>query len=82
MPITHAMKQGPAGETFVRTHQTGRVTGADAKHFMRLRRVAVVVSSAPLRVMMSFVIRMSGSNDFTRFFTSELEAQRWLCAKA
>ena len=122
MPITHSMKQSGAGESFVRTHQTGKVTGADAKHFMHLiapgqplhglpvlavlesgseldadarkmfsamgdpaakaARVAVVVSSAPLRVMMSFVIRMSGSNDSTRFFTNEAEAQSWLFTKA
>lgn len=124
MPISHAMKQSPQGALFVRTYQSGKVTGEDARHFMRLlapgqplhglpvlsviesgsefdpearkvftslgepadaanaARVAVVVSSAPLRVMMSFIIRISGSNDFTRFFTTEREAESWLHAPA
>ena len=40
--------------------------------------VAVVVNSAPLRVLLSFVIRMSGAVSSTRFFESEDAAARWL----
>jgi hypothetical protein len=36
--------------------------------------VAVVVASAPLRVMLSFIIRMSGAAGSTRFFPNEAEA--------
>ncbi len=36
--------------------------------------VAIVVTSAPLRVMLSFVIRMSGSAGNTRFFANEAAA--------
>lgn len=42
--------------------------------------VAVVVHSAPLRVLLSFVIRMSGAVSSTRFFESEAAAARWLHA--
>lgn len=40
--------------------------------------VAVVVDSAPLRVLLSFVIRMTGAVSSTRFFESEDAATRWL----
>lgn len=40
--------------------------------------VAVVVGSAPLRVMLTFVIRISGAGDWTRFFGTEAEALAWL----
>ena len=40
--------------------------------------VAIVINSAPLRVMMSFVIRVSGSSPYTKFFGNEPEATRWL----
>lgn len=40
--------------------------------------VAVVVTSAPLRVLASFVIRMSGASTNTRFFENEASATRWL----
>ena len=124
MPISHSLKQSPNGELYVRTQQSGKVTGEDAKHFMRLlapgqplhglpvlsvgesgsefdpearkvftamadpasaakvSRVAIVVSSAPLRVMLRFITRLSGSNDLTRFFTTEREAESWLHAMA
>lgn len=36
--------------------------------------VAIVVTSAPLRVMLSFIIRMSGAAVNTRFFANEGEA--------
>lgn len=40
--------------------------------------VAIVLTSAPLRVMMSFVIRVSGSSPYTKFFGAEDEAKAWL----
>ena len=40
--------------------------------------VAIVLTSAPLRVMMSFVIRVSGSAAYTKFFSNEDEAKQWL----
>lgn len=40
--------------------------------------VAVVVTSAPLRVLLTFVIRMSGAALGTKFFGNEVEAKRWL----
>lgn len=40
--------------------------------------VAVVVSNAALRVLLSFVIRMSGAVSSTRFFDGEDAAARWL----
>jgi hypothetical protein len=33
--------------------------------------VAIVVTSAPLRVMLSFIIRISGASRYTRFFGNE-----------
>lgn len=43
--------------------------------------VAIVVNSAPLRVMLTFIIRISGAAAATRFFSSEAEAQAWLDEK-
>ena len=40
--------------------------------------VAIVLTSAPLRVMMSFVIRVSGSGAYTKFWSNEDEAKQWL----
>jgi hypothetical protein len=40
--------------------------------------VAVVVTSAPLRVMLSFIIRMSPSASTTRFFANEGEALAYI----
>lgn len=40
--------------------------------------VAVVVSSAPMRVMLGFIIRLSGAAAATRFFGKEEEALAWL----
>ena len=45
-------------------------------------RVAMVVGSAPLRGMLSFLIRLSGANGATRFFDTELQAQAWLLTAA
>jgi hypothetical protein len=43
--------------------------------------IAVVVTSAPLRVMLGFVIRISGAAESTRFFAVESEALAWLDEK-
>lgn len=40
--------------------------------------VGIVLNSAPLRVVMSFVIRVSGSSDFTKFFSNEADATAWV----
>lgn len=40
--------------------------------------VAVVVSSAPLRVMLGFIIRLSGASAVTKFFGAEADALAWL----
>lgn len=40
--------------------------------------VAVVTSSAPLRVLMSFVLRISGAAQHTRLFGDEAAALAWL----
>jgi len=41
-------------------------------------KVAVVTSSAPLRVTMSFVLRIAGQANDTKFFGTEDEARNWL----
>ena len=43
-------------------------------------KMAVVASSAPLRVTLSFVIRLAGMAEHTRFFGDEAEALAWLQA--
>lgn len=124
MPVSHAMKQLPGGELYVRTVQSGKVTGAAAERLVHLMgpgqplhglpvlsvvesgaefdpearklfiamgdpargarspRVAVVVTSPPLRMMMSFITRLSGAAEVTRFFVDEADAQAWLGATA
>lgn len=42
---------------------------------------AVVVPSAPLRVMISFIVKVAGASDGTRFFANEPEARSWLFDK-
>lgn len=42
---------------------------------------AMVVASAPLRVMMGFVFRMAGAMSRTRVFASEAEANAWMFSK-
>jgi hypothetical protein len=39
--------------------------------------IAVVVHSAPLRVMMSFIFRVAGAHQRARIFGDEAEAERW-----
>ncbi len=45
-------------------------------------KVAVVTASAPLRVTMSFILRIAGQADATKFFSNEDEARRWLETQA
>lgn len=52
------------------------VVGADSQGLRPW--VAVVVGNAPLRVMLSFVIRLSGAGKVTRFFGDEAQARAWL----
>lgn len=40
--------------------------------------VAVVVKSAPLRVMLTFVVKIAGASAATRFFGGEGDALAWL----
>lgn len=42
---------------------------------------AMVVTSAPLRITISFVMRVSGSAPNTKFFANEAEARAWLEAE-
>ena len=41
-------------------------------------KTAIVVTSAPLRVMLTFVVRISGGAETTRFFSAEGPALEWL----
>lgn len=41
-------------------------------------KTAIVVTSAPLRVMLTFVVRISGGAETTRFFSAEGAALAWL----
>jgi hypothetical protein len=41
-------------------------------------KTAIVVTSAPLRVMLTFVVRISGGAQTTRFFNAEAPALAWL----
>jgi hypothetical protein len=40
--------------------------------------IAIVVFSAPMRVMLSFIIRITGNAPYTRFFGAEPDALAWL----
>ncbi len=41
-------------------------------------KIAIVTSSAPLRVMLSFVLRFSGASETIKFFSNEAEGLRWV----
>lgn len=43
-----------------------------------MSKMAVVAASAPLRVTLSFVVRLAGMADHTKFFSTEPEALAWL----
>src|SRR4051812_45403799 len=44
--------------------------------------VAIVVTGAPLRVMLTFVVRMSGAAANTKFFSNEPDALSWIDERA
>lgn len=57
-------------------------TETPAEGGSQLRKpIGIVLTSAPLRVMMSFVIRVSGSSSYTKFFAKEEEAKAWIIEK-
>lgn len=41
-------------------------------------KVAIVTANAPLRVMLSFVLRIAGQANDTKFFANEPEGLKWL----
>lgn len=45
------------------------------------RHVAIIVSSQALRVMLTFLVRIAGSAQTTKFFTRMDDAQQWLDAE-
>lgn len=53
--------------------QFGRGDGTEAH-----QPIAIVVFSAPMRVMLSFILRITGNGPSTRFFGAEPEAVAWL----
>ncbi|MDP1823055.1 MAG: hypothetical protein Q8L48_07435 [Archangium sp.] len=69
------------GATFSAEARKAFTAGNDGKSQAEMKPVAIVVSSAPLRVMLGFIIRMSGASDATRFFSSEADALVWLDEK-
>ena len=44
----------------------------------KVMKVAIVTSNAPLRVMLSFVLRIAGQANDTKFFANEVEGLKWL----
>lgn len=43
--------------------------------------VAIIVNSAPLRVMLTFILRISGALTYTKFFAAEAAGATWLDEK-
>lgn len=41
-------------------------------------KIAIVTPNAPMRVMLSFVLRITGSGGHMKFFSNEAEALAWL----
>ena len=75
LPLLHVMASKVAFAPEARKVFAG-ITGADGKR----SKMAVVASSAPLRVTLSFVLRLAGMAEHTRFFANEPEGHRWLQA--
>lgn len=44
-------------------------------------KIAIVTPNAPMRVMLSFVLRVTGGGGHIKFFPDEAEALRWLEAR-
>lgn len=70
MPLNYAVKKSPSGMSYVRTISSGTVTGDEAQHLM--------VTNGPLRIVLSFIIRMNRSIGATRFVATEEEGLKWL----
>jgi len=51
------------------------ISGADDEE---KSKIAVVAQSAPVRVTLSFVLRIAGMSEHTKFFSKEAEAVSWL----
>lgn len=70
------------GATFSAEARKAFTSGNDGTNDMTdLKPVAIVVSSAPLRVMLGFIIRISGASGATRFFSAEADALAWIDEK-
>jgi hypothetical protein len=64
------------------TPEARKVFGAnDPERNAKNIPTALVVRSAPLRVMMGFVFRMAGASDRSRVFANEVDAKEWLFPK-
>ena len=44
----------------------------------RQGKIAIVTPNAPMRVMLSFVLRVTGAGNHIKFFSNEAEGLRWL----
>ena len=71
LPILALVKAGANFSSEARKAFTNQQGGAT-------NPVAIVVNSAPLRVMLAFIIRISGAASATQFFSSEGAALAWL----
>ncbi len=71
LPILALVAQGANFSSEARKAFTSQQGGAS-------NPVAIVVNSAPLRVMLTFIIRISGAAAATQFFSSEEAALAWL----
>lgn len=74
MPLLNVMAPGVELAPEARKIFAGISSASDQEKSM----MAVVASSAPLRVLLSFVIRLAGMASRTKFFSSEPEAVSWL----
>jgi|APLak6261675434_1056106.scaffolds.fasta_scaffold00300_13 hypothetical protein len=71
LPMLAVVSPGANYSAEARNGFTGMAGGTE-------RPVAVVVSSAPMRVMLSFIIRLSDAVKMTKFFGTEDDARKWL----
>lgn len=75
LPILGLVESGATFSPEARKAFTSSGDGATAADRMP---TAIVVNNAPLRVMLGFVIRISGASAQTRFFGAEAEALAWI----
>ena len=57
------------------------LSGKDGERNAKGLPIALVVSSAPMRVMMSFIFKIAGASGRSRAFATEAEAQAWFFSK-